>query len=201
MQRRGGFSGRGGRPGSSFGGRRPDQGSRSFGNDNSPPETVFLMGSFMHACEGEMVCKSLNEKIPYFNAPIYLENKVQIGKVDEILGPLNEVYFTIKTNEGIVASSFKVDDKFFIAGDKLLPLERFLPKPKAPKGPKAPRSATPGGPSGRGGRGSFRGGRGSFRGHSGGISKPSMGRGGGSFGRGGGRGGGSRGGFGNRGRM
>lgn len=30
----------------------------------------------MHACEGEMVCESINPKIPYFNAPIYLENKV-----------------------------------------------------------------------------------------------------------------------------
>jgi hypothetical protein len=35
------------------------------------------MGSFMHACEGEMVCESINPKIPYFNAPIYLENKVR----------------------------------------------------------------------------------------------------------------------------
>lgn len=38
--------------------------------------TVIEMGSFMHACEGEMVCESINPKIPYFNAPIYLENKV-----------------------------------------------------------------------------------------------------------------------------
>lgn len=45
----------------------------------------------MHACEGDMVCKSINEKIPYFNAPIYLENKTQIGRVDEILGPINQV--------------------------------------------------------------------------------------------------------------
>lgn len=35
------------------------------------------MGTFMHACEGEMVCESVNSKIPYFNAPIYLENKVR----------------------------------------------------------------------------------------------------------------------------
>ena len=37
---------------------------------------VIEMGSFVHACEGEMVCESVNPKIPYFNAPIYLENKV-----------------------------------------------------------------------------------------------------------------------------
>ena len=35
------------------------------------------MGEFMHACEGDMVYESRNTKIPYFNAPIYLENKVQ----------------------------------------------------------------------------------------------------------------------------
>lgn len=87
-------------------------------------KTVIEMGSFMHACEGEIVCQSINAKIPYFNAPIYLQNKSQIGKVDEILGPLNQVYFTIKPQEGIVAASFKEGDKFYIGGDKLLPVER-----------------------------------------------------------------------------
>ncbi|KAL8713946.1 MAG: hypothetical protein Q9220_002092 [cf. Caloplaca sp. 1 TL-2023] len=93
------------------------------------------MGSFVHACEGEMLCESVNPKIPYFNAPIYLENKLfsqssdtksqtAIGKVDEILGPINQVYFTIKPQEGIVATSFKSGDKFYIGGDKLLPLEK-----------------------------------------------------------------------------
>lgn len=90
------------------------------------------MGALMHPCEGEMVCTRLasQSKIPYFNAPIYLENKTQIGKVDEILGPINQVYFTVKLQEGILATSFKKDDKVYIAPDKLLPLDRFLPKPK-----------------------------------------------------------------------
>ena len=35
------------------------------------------MGSFVHAAEGEMVCESTNVKIPFFNAPMYLENKVR----------------------------------------------------------------------------------------------------------------------------
>jgi Gar1/Naf1 RNA binding region len=46
------------------------------------------MGSFLHACEGEIVCESNNAKIPYFNAPIYLENKVSrphIGDAEEWL--------------------------------------------------------------------------------------------------------------------
>ncbi|KAI9752033.1 MAG: H/ACA snoRNP pseudouridylase subunit [Lichina confinis] len=154
------------------------------------------MGSFVHACEGEMVCESINPKIPYFNAPIYLENKTAIGKVDEILGPLNQVHFTIKPQEGIVATSFKTGDKFYIGGDKLLPLERQLAgqaKPKRAGG--ASRGGR--GPPGRG-RGGFRG---APRGGRGGGGFSSRGRGfggsgGGEF-RGGGRGGGRGGSFGN----
>ena len=44
----------------------------------------------MHSCEGDLVCKSSGEKVPYFNAPIYLENKAQVGKVDEIFGPIQD---------------------------------------------------------------------------------------------------------------
>lgn len=89
------------------------------------------MGTFSHAVEDEMLCSSLlTDKVPKFNSPIYLQNKSAIGKLDEILGPINEVYFTIKMGEGMVASSFKKGDKVYIGEDQLLPLERFLPKPK-----------------------------------------------------------------------
>lgn len=46
----------------------------------------------MHPCEDDIVCKCVTEenKVPYFNAPVYLENKEQIGKVDEIFGQLRE---------------------------------------------------------------------------------------------------------------
>lgn len=89
----------------------------------------------MHAVESEMLCSNLlPTKVPYFNAPIYLSNKTQIGKVDEILGPINEVFFTVKMDAGMTAASFKKDDKVYIGGDKLLPIERFLPKPKAAGG-------------------------------------------------------------------
>ncbi|KAF2033352.1 Gar1-domain-containing protein [Setomelanomma holmii] len=192
---RGGFTPRGGRGG--FGG------ASSFG----PPDQVFEMGKFVHDVENEMFCESINTKIPYFNAPIYLENKTPIGKVDEILGPLNQVFFTIKPQEGIQAKSFKAGDKFYIGGDKLLPLDRFLPKPKPPPGAAKVRK-----PAGRGGRGGFgdRGGRGrgTPRGRGGfgdrggrGGSRGGFSRGGGGgFSRGGGSGGFSRGGRGGGGR-
>lgn len=161
------------------------------------------MGTFMHACEGEIICESINSKIPYFNAPIYLQNKTAIGKVDEILGPINQVFFSVKPTEGIQATSFKSGDKFYIGGDKLLPLEKFLPKPKPPPGAAKPKRA--GGARGgrgmpmRGGRG---GGRGAPRGRGGFSAGGRGGRGGsGGFSRGGSGGftprgrGGARGGF------
>lgn len=43
-----------------------------------PPAQVLEMGTFVHACEGEMVVESTNTKVPHFNAPIYLENKVRL---------------------------------------------------------------------------------------------------------------------------
>ncbi|RFU31993.1 hypothetical protein B7463_g4363, partial [Scytalidium lignicola] len=191
------YGGVGGRGGGGFGGRG-GRGGFQRGGDMGPPDSILEMGSFLHASEGEIVCESINPKLPYFNASIFLENKTSIGKVDEILGPINQVYFTIKPTEGIQATSFKPGDKFYIGSDKLLPLERFLPKPKPPPGAPKPKRAggARGGRAapawgGRGGRGAPRGrggagGRGG-RGGSGGFSR------GGGFtprGRGGPRGGG-----------
>ena len=151
----------------------------------------------MHACEGDMLYESTNTKIPYFNAPIYLENKVRnlsedwlkkkslLGKVDEILGPMNGVLFTVKPADGIVATSFKKGDKVFIGGDKLLPLDRFLPKPKAPS-VKRPGGGRGGGRGGGGDRGRGRGGFSRGGGRGGGFTPRGGSRGGGFGARGGG---------------
>ncbi len=160
------------------------RGGRGGGRGNfepqGPPAQVVEAGVFQHPCEGEAVCKLTNAMIPYFNAPIYLDNKTQVGKVEEVFGPINSVYFTIKMSDGVVATSYSDGDKFFIDPAKLLPLERFLPQPKG-----APRASRGGGRGGRGGRG-----RGGFGGG---------GRGGFGGGGRGGFGGGRRGGFGGRG--
>ncbi|KAK1766382.1 Gar1-domain-containing protein [Phialemonium atrogriseum] len=182
--------------GGGFGGRGGGRGGYQQ-RDMGPPATVLEMGKFIHACEGEMVCESINPSVPHFNAPMYLENKTSIGKIDEVLGPINQLYFTIKPSEGIQATSFKFGDKFYISGEKLLPLQRFLPKPKPPPGTVSKvKKPGRGGPSfgGRGG-GFSRGGRGAPRGGRGGAPR---GRGGFGGGRGGGFGG-DRGGFGGRG--
>ncbi|XP_057546164.1 putative H/ACA ribonucleoprotein complex subunit 1-like protein 1 [Amaranthus tricolor] len=172
---RGDRGGRGGRGG--FGGR----GGGGF-RDEGPPSEVVEISTFLHGCEGEAVTKLTNEKIPYFNAPIYLQNKTQIGKVEEIFGPINEAYFSVKMMEGIVANSYSVGDKFYIDPAKLLPLARFLPQPKG-QGQAARGGGRGGGRGGRGGRGG-----GGFRGRGG----PSRGRGGPPRGRSGFRGRGGR---------
>ncbi|KAM5218508.1 H/ACA ribonucleoprotein complex subunit 1-like [Hipposideros larvatus] len=138
------------------------------GQDLGPPEHVVLLGEFLHPCEDDIVCKCTTDenKVPYFNAPVYLENKEQIGKVDEIFGQLRDFYFSVKLSENMKASSFKKLHKFYIDPYKMLPLQRFLPRPPGEKGP--PRDGGRGGRGGgfrsaRGGEGrggSFRGGRG-----------------------------------------
>lgn len=156
--------------------------------DFGPPAEVQPIGKFLHSCEGEMVCESINTKVPQFNAIMYLENKTSVGKIDEVLGPINQVFFTIKPSEGIQATSFKSGDKFFIDSQKLMPLERFLPKPKplpgAPKVKKPSRGGGGFGGRGGGGRGGFGARGGGSRGGRGGPSRGGFG------GRGGGRGGG-----------
>ncbi|KAF5891963.1 Alcohol dehydrogenase class-3, partial [Clarias magur] len=84
---RGGGGGRGG-----FGGRGGGRGGFNRQQDYGPPEYVVALGEFMHPCEDDIVCKCVTEenKVPYFNAPVYLENKEQIGKVDEIFGQLRD---------------------------------------------------------------------------------------------------------------
>ncbi|XP_063493304.1 H/ACA ribonucleoprotein complex subunit 1 isoform X4 [Symphalangus syndactylus] len=143
-----------------------------------------VLGEFLHPCEDDIVCKCTTDenKVPYFNAPVYLENKEQIGKVDEIFGQLRDFYFSVKLSENMKASSFKKLQKFYIDPYKLLPLQRFLPRPPGEKGP--PRGG------GRGGRGGGRGGGGRGGGRGGGFRG---GRGGAGGGFRGGRGGGFRG--------
>lgn len=51
---------------------------------------ILEIGYMTHTCEEDLVLKCTSDKVPYFNAPIYLKNKEQIGKVDEIFGPIKD---------------------------------------------------------------------------------------------------------------
>lgn len=182
---RGGGGGVRGRGGGGGGGRGGFQ--RGF---EGPPDTVVPLGYLSHTCQEDLVVKVEIEDVPYFNAPIYLENKEQIGKIDEIFGTIRDYSVSVNLSQNVKAASFTPNQKLFIDPNKLLPLARFLPQPP---GAKRGRGAGGGRGGGRGrGGGGFGGGRGRGGGGFGGRGRG----GGGGFGGGRGRGGG---GFNNRG--
>lgn len=186
-----GGGGRGGRDGRSSGGRGGrDGGGRGggggrFQRDEGPPAEIVEAGTVAHDCESELICRwKVADKVPYFNAGVYLENKRKIGKIDEILGKISDIYFTVKMDPGVLSKSFQANDSVYIGTDKLLPLVRFT-------NPNGGGGGGGGGRSSAGGRGAARGGRG----------RGPPGRGGRSpGGRGGPAGRGGRGGFGGGGR-
>ena len=108
-------------------GKGKGKGKGGFSN-YGPPAEVIEVGEMLHACEDQMVCKCTNAKVPYFNGRIFLENKAQIGQVDEILGPINDYMFSVKMQDGMSAGSFKPGQKVYIDPQQLLPMDRFLPK-------------------------------------------------------------------------
>jgi rRNA processing protein Gar1 len=97
------FLGGGGRGGG--GGRWQDQG---------PPETVIPLGYLTHTCQNDLVCKVTLEDVPYFNAPIFLKNKQQVGKIDEIFGTLKDYYVSVKLSDDVKATSFQNKDEVYI---------------------------------------------------------------------------------------
>lgn len=81
--------------------------------DQGPPEEVTPLCHFEWTVQDDLVAKVDIEQVPYFNAPIYMENKEQIGKIDEIFGNIRDYYVSIKLSENIKASSFIKDTKVF----------------------------------------------------------------------------------------
>ncbi|EGC32807.1 hypothetical protein DICPUDRAFT_24643, partial [Dictyostelium purpureum] len=89
------------------------------------------IGSFAHPCEEQIVCNlTVAEQVPKFNCKVLSSSKSNIGTVDEIFGPTQKVYFSVKLDNGIQASSFKEGDKIFAETTSLLPIKIFLEEPK-----------------------------------------------------------------------
>ncbi|KAK2198321.1 bifunctional H-ACA RNP complex subunit Gar1-Naf1 [Babesia duncani] len=137
MLSRGSFRGRGGNRGGGFnrgGGGGFNRGGKKGGGflagANGPPGEIIEAGTVLHACEEELLIRStLVDKVPYFNGRIFLANKQEIGKVDEILGPINDYSFSVKLNEGFKARSFDPNSTLYIDSQQTLPISRFIVKP------------------------------------------------------------------------
>jgi H/ACA ribonucleoprotein complex subunit 1 len=82
--------GRGGSRGGRGGFGRGGGGQRQMW-DQGPPAEVIEVGNVMHPCQEYVVVKhTLQDRVPIFNRPIYLENKTKIGVIDDVFGPINE---------------------------------------------------------------------------------------------------------------
>jgi len=191
MRGRGGFSSRGG------GGRGGFRGGRGGGggsqNWNEPPSQLISVGVVMHPCEEFIVLSNrVEERVPIFNRPLYLENKTKIGVIDDVFGPISDFMFSVKCDTGVKPSSFKEGQTIYMNPEHFLPMHRFLPKPKGESsgskgGSRGGRGGARGGFSGgrgtfsggrgvpRGGTGGFRGGSGGFRGNTGSYNRGSGG--------------------------
>lgn len=73
------------------------------------------LGFYDYSVQDDLVCKVEIEDVPFFNAPIYLENKEQIGKIDEIFGNIRDYSVSIRLGENMKAGSFKKNQKVIIA--------------------------------------------------------------------------------------
>jgi H/ACA ribonucleoprotein complex subunit 1 len=83
---------------------------RGGGRDRAPmgpPERVVPFGFFEYACQDDLVVKAEIQDVPYFNAPIFLENMEQIGKVDEIFGNIRDYSITVKLGENMKTNGFQ----------------------------------------------------------------------------------------------
>lgn len=57
---------------------------------------------------------------------VFPENKTQVGVVEEVLGLISEVYFSVKPVVDVVGSIFQAGNLLFMESGKPLPPQRFL---------------------------------------------------------------------------
>lgn len=64
--------------------------------DEGPPDQIMEIGEAIHSSEENMLlCKATTSSVPWTNKSVFLENKAEIGKVDDVLGPITDfVFFT-----------------------------------------------------------------------------------------------------------
>lgn len=84
------------------------------GFQQGPPDRVEVVADVSHSCEGQIIgFIPKGGNIPLLARMIYTENKVLIGKVDDVFGPKDAPGIAVNpdTNSGVQATSYKAGDK------------------------------------------------------------------------------------------
>lgn len=89
------------------------------------------LGKVLYICQKQPVVSLVANDIPYPNSPVLDEAQRVIGKVDEILGRLDDVYVAIKLNDD--ERSCRSGEMLFSYVDKFIPKRRFLPRSETEK--------------------------------------------------------------------
>eukprot|EP00727_Mastigamoeba_balamuthi_P000023 m51a1_g10017 putative h aca ribonucleoprotein complex subunit 1-like protein 1-like (207) ;mRNA; r:68132-68808 len=158
---RGGFrGGRGGYGGGGYGG--------GAGYQQGPPSNPVQIGAYVHCAAGDLVfAVAGTDKVPMFASSVYLEDgATEVGRIDEVFGPVNAVHFSVKPADGFDAASLRAGAACLIGPERLMDRQRVLDDEKGGSSGGAPRGGRGGARGGFGGRGG--GGRGGFRGGRGG---------------------------------
>ena len=148
---RGGYNDRGGR-----GGYNNNNNSRgNFKRDFAPSGPVVEIGKFSYLCRDTAVYKLTSKEVPLTQTFLFDSKNNKLGKIADVFGPLDNVFFNLEPNEKSFLNSLKEGDKIYAPNDRLRSESFFLDDSTGKK----PRGGSRGGRGGRGGnRGGNRGG-------------------------------------------
>lgn len=90
------------------------------------------LGKYLHTADETPVLQLTCENIPYPNSPVLYNNKI-IGKIDEVLGSLNDVYASVILDKNVNTKNFNKNSIFQAYKDKFMFKNRFLPRSEVEK--------------------------------------------------------------------
>lgn len=89
------------------------------------------LGKVLHTCQKQLIVRLVAADIPYPNSMVLNASSKVVGKIDEVLGRLNEVFAAVKLNNE--SEAYRPGEMLFSYVDKFIPKSRFLPRAEVEK--------------------------------------------------------------------
>jgi H/ACA ribonucleoprotein complex subunit 1 len=99
--------------------------------EQSSSSSTVELGKVVHTCQKQLVISLVCTDIPYPNSPVLSSSKKIIGRVDEVLGQLNDPYAAVALSAE--DEEHKKGEMLFAYADKFIPKRRFLPRAEVEK--------------------------------------------------------------------